>query len=101
MATKDTQQPCDTTRTIYKNPSSTTADVVVEVKDRCNSDGTLTVYDKSNNKVRVAPIAYGANVSLPLQVPDTGRIDLDCNGTSGTGGGCTWSVISIAPAART
>lgn len=94
MTTEDTHQPCDTTRTIYKNPSSTTADVTVEVRDRCNSDGTLTVYDKSNHQVRVAPIARGSDVSLPLQVPDSGRIDLDCNGSGGTGNGCTWSVLS-------
>ena len=98
MESEGTQQPCDTTRTVYTNPSSTTMDITVEVQDRCKSDGILVVYDKSNHRVRTAPIPYGSTVTVALQVPDTGRIDLDCNGVGGTGAGCTYRILPTVSA---
>ena len=101
MKPEGTEQPCDTTRTAYKNPSSTPMDVTVEIVDRCKTDGILIVYDKSNHKVRAASIPHGSTVTVVLQVPDSGRIDLDCNGVSGTGNGCTCSILATLAASAT
>jgi hypothetical protein len=98
METKGTQQSCDTTQTVYTNSSSTTLNVTVEVKDRCLSDGSLIVYNKSNVRVRTAPIPYGSTLTVLVQVPGNGRIDLDCNGAGGTGEGCICNIAATIPA---
>ncbi len=88
--------PCDKIRTIFTNHGLSSATVSVLLKDECNNEGRMDVLDKNGKLVERIPVTPQPPAkpaqSFILQIPGGGRLDLNCNGSGGSGNGCSWSI---------